>query len=256
MSLTYFHAPSTFILAGCTSSGKSTFVKRLLKHRKSVFDKEPRIVYYFYGVYSPEFLSIPDVNFIAGLPESFDSYLDNNDDDYIQDAHAVNKTVDIALEKRSSGGGCGGGGGGGGLESNEHKLGGRRSLLSHKLIVIDDLQSESVNSKAVENLFTRDSHHKNTSVIYLTQNLFYQGRINRTLALNAQVVVLFSNPRAASQIRTLQSQVGIPNILEAYNDAVSKVKFGYLVIDLSPFSNPKYRLRTAIFSRDVTIIYS
>ena len=40
----------------------------------------------------------------------------------------------------------------------------------------DDLQNEVINSKTVENLFTRWMHHNNLIVIYITQNLFQQGK--------------------------------------------------------------------------------
>ena len=54
----------------------------------------------------------------------------------------------------------------------------------HNLIIIDDLQDEVANSKLVEQLFTRESHHRNLSVVYINQNLFYQGKHSRTIALN------------------------------------------------------------------------
>ena len=52
----------------------------------------------------------------------------------------------------------------------------------HNLVIIDDLQDEVSNSKAVEQLFTRESHHRNVSVVYINQNLFYQGKHSRTIA--------------------------------------------------------------------------
>ena len=203
MALIKFHSPCTFILCGCTSSGKSTFVRKLLNNL-DLFDVPPKKIYYFYGVYQPVFESMSNAECIQGLPDSFQDYFDSR---------------------------------------NEHCL-----------AIIDDLQTEIAASKCVENLFTRESHHRNFSVCLLTQNLFYQGKICRTLALNAHVVILFKNPRSQSQLKILESQTGVKNICNAYND-VMKTPFSYLVIDMSPFASEKYRLRTCIFKGEHPIIY-
>lgn len=201
MALVKFHTPCTIILSGCTSSGKTTFVKKMIND-KSVFTEPPCKIFYFYGAYQNCFSSMSDVIFVSGLPENFDEYFCPNE---------------------------------------------------HRLAIIDDLQQECANSKAIENLFTREAHHKNFSVCLLNQNLFYQGKFCRTIALNAHVVVLFRNPRSNSQIRSLESQTGL-NIVKAYND-VQLEPFGYLVIDLGPFSNPEYKLRTKIFDGEYPVVY-
>ena len=125
----------------------------------------------------------------------------------------------------------------------------------HNLIIIDDLQDEVANSKAVEQLFTRESHHRNLSVVYINQNLFYQGKHSRTIALNTHYTILFRNPRANSQLRILRSQTGLKHLDEAYNDVMKHNRFGYLVIDLSPYSKTEYKLRTQIFPHEDLIIY-
>jgi len=57
------------------------------------------------------------------------------------------------------------------------------------LIVLDDLLND-VYSKEVCNLFTRSSHHRNISVILITQNLFHQGQHCWDISLNAKYLVL------------------------------------------------------------------
>jgi len=54
------------------------------------------------------------------------------------------------------------------------------------LVILDDLLTD-VYSKQVCELFTRGSHHRNISVILITQNLFHQGRFCRDISLNAQL---------------------------------------------------------------------
>jgi len=46
------------------------------------------------------------------------------------------------------------------------------------LVILDDLLND-VYSKHLCDLFTRGSHHRNSSVILITQNQFYQGRYCR-----------------------------------------------------------------------------
>ncbi|KAF4528095.1 hypothetical protein B566_EDAN014528, partial [Ephemera danica] len=58
----------------------------------------------------------------------------------------------------------------------------RENTSKPKLIIIDDLMEE-VDSTVVS-LFTRGSHHGNASVIYITQNMFQQGKGQRTISLN------------------------------------------------------------------------
>lgn len=199
-----FKSPVTMMLSGCTRSGKTTFIKRLLENL-NVFDKMPERIYYFYGIYSPAFQTKSErINFIEGLPDDFTTYMNNN--------------------------------------------------RSHTLIVIDDLQKEVSDSSAVEKLFTRESHHRNLSVCLLLQNIFYQGKIMRTLALNSHVIILFKNPRSNSQLRILQSQLGLKHLLEAYND-IMKTPYSYLVVDCSPDADPRYQLRTHVFPGEVPIIF-
>ena len=46
-------------------------------------------------------------------------------------------------------------------------------------IIIDDLMSESANSKIISELFTKGSHHRNLSVILIVQNFFTRGKESR-----------------------------------------------------------------------------
>lgn len=195
-----FISPTTIVCSGGTGSGKTVWLARLLK--ENLFTIPPKRVIYCYGVWQSLFDTMKNIDFVEGLPTSFDSYCDGN----------------------------------------------------HNIIIIDDLQDEATKSKEVEYLFTRGSHHKNLTVIFINQNLFYQNKHARTLALNTHYTVLFRNPRAASQIRTLRSQTGLKYLEDAYADA-TKPNFGYLVVDLHPASNKDYRLRTCIFKGEDPTIY-
>ena len=127
----------------------------------------------------------------------------------------------------------------------------------HKLIIFDDMINYILQSPSMEQLFTCHCHHYNISVIIVSQNLFQAGKHSRTIALNTSYIVLFQQNRDLSQIAALGRQIypGKGKVLvQAYTDAM-KSPYNYLVIDLSPNSNPKYRLRTQIFPNQDIIVY-
>ena len=73
------------------------------------------------------------------------------------------------------------------------------------LIILDDLIDETY--QRVASLFTKKSHHRNISVMYIVQNLFHRGKHHRTRSLNAHYMVVFKNPRDVSQIMALAHQM-------------------------------------------------
>ena len=117
----------------------------------------------------------------------------------------------------------------------------------HALLILVDLMQEVSDSKDMLDLFCQYSHHMGISVMYLTQNLFQQGRFSRTIALN--VLVLLNSMRNASQIscfarQLYQNRRGM--LEEIYEDSM-KNPYGYLVVDMNPSSADLYRLCTHIF---------
>jgi len=129
---------------------------------------------------------------------------------------------------------------------------------ARNIIILDDLMHLAVNSTHVQSLFTKGSHHKNLTIIYLNQNMYSwycQGKAARTTNLNTHYMVLLWNPRDTSQVGTLAKQTGLgKSLLEAYGDCTHK-PYGYLVVDLSPHSHDQYALKTDIFPNEDTIVY-
>ena len=62
------------------------------------------------------------------------------------------------------------------------------------LLVLDDLMEEGVNDKRALHLFSKQSHHRNISVLFLCQNLFPPGKFAKTISRNAHYIVAFKNP--------------------------------------------------------------
>lgn len=125
------------------------------------------------------------------------------------------------------------------------------------LFVIDDLMDVAAGDKRVSALFTKGCHHRNVSVIYITQNLFHRGKESRTISLNTQYYCLFKNCRDKLQITCLGKQMyprRIQFFQEAYNDA-TKDKWGYLFVDLKPDTPEDFRLRTNIFPGETQFAY-
>ena len=124
------------------------------------------------------------------------------------------------------------------------------------LLVLDDAMGV-LDKKKIASLFTEKSHHRNLSVIYVVQNLFEKGPESRTVGLNAHYLVVFKNPRDASQISHLARQM-YPGrgkyVQEAFARATSK-PYGYLLVDARQETPEHLRLRTKIFPGELQVVY-
>ena len=124
-------------------------------------------------------------------------------------------------------------------------------------LVINDLMDVAGDDKPVAALFTKTCHHKNASVVYISQNLYHRGKEARTISLNTQYYCLFKNCRDKLQISCLGKQM-YPRrtkfFQEAYEDA-TREKWGYLFVDLRADTPEDLRLRTNIFPGETQIAY-
>jgi len=124
------------------------------------------------------------------------------------------------------------------------------------MIVVDDHISDT--NQLVADIFTKISHHRDISILHLTQNfLFDKNKFARTISLNAHYLFLFKNPRDAGQFAVLARQM-YPNwwkfAVEGYQDAAS-VPYGYLLVDLKPDQDERCRLRTNVFPGELQHLY-
>ena len=105
-------------------------------------------------------------------------------------------------------------------------------------------------------MFTRGCH-MNFSVIFLAQNLFHQGKHSRSMSLNTDYMILFKNVRDKSQIKHLARQMYPLNpkfLYLAYQDATTE-SYGYLFLDLKPYTEESLRVRSTILNKDYQTIY-
>ena len=123
------------------------------------------------------------------------------------------------------------------------------------LVILDDLMVEA--DQSVADLFTKMSHHRNLSVVFIVQNLFLKSQHVRTISLNSQYMVLYKNPRDIGQISALARQMygkQAAFAIDAYRQATDK-PHTYLLVDLRPETDENYRLRTNVFPGEQCYIY-
>jgi GTPase SAR1 family protein len=127
----------------------------------------------------------------------------------------------------------------------------------NNLLILDDLMRESCKDNSIYDIFTVDSHHKNISVFFLTQNLFPKEKNARTISLNCNYIITTSNPRDRAQLFNLARQM-YPNnmqfLLESFKDSMDK-PYGYTVLDLTQTTPGYLRVQTGICPGEERIIY-
>ena len=129
--------------------------------------------------------------------------------------------------------------------------------LTNCLIILDDLMIDCLQNKDVLNLFTIGSHHKQISLIFITQNLYEKGKYSRSISLNSHYFVLFNNRRDKTQINYFARQTYPRNQLffyEVYEDAM-KEKYGNLIIDLKS-TNELTQMRSINFKESKIFVYN
>ena len=93
------------------------------------------------------------------------------------------------------------------------------------LMIVDDLMSET--NQLVADIFTKLSHHRNISILYLSQNVIDKNKYVRTITLNAHYLVFFKNPIDAGQFAILARQMYTNTCkfaIEDYADAYRSYK--------------------------------
>ena len=124
---------------------------------------------------------------------------------------------------------------------------------NNNVIVLDDMMDIAGNNKAVSDLFTEGSHHRNLSVINLTQSLFPKGKNSVTQRRNTQYLVIFKSPMSQDQIAQL-GRFMFPSKLDTFLSVYRKATlpaFGYLIIDGKVNTPISQRLVTNIFTPSV-----
>lgn len=113
---------------------------------------------------------------------------------------------------------------------------------AQRWIVIDDLMDELMSRPDANSLFTKRSHHRNLSVLFIVQNLFHKNM--RTISVNTHYFFIAKSPRDASSVTNIAKQA-FPGrtkyVLEAYRDA-TREPHSFLMIDMRQETRDNARL--------------
>jgi hypothetical protein len=119
--------------------------------------------------------------------------------------------------------------------------------LDGSIIVIDD-QMENIDQSVVS-LYSKHSHHKNFSAVFLTQSFYYRGnKFTRDLTLNCNVLIMFDTPRDRGIIANLSRQLypGNSNFLTSVFSKIIETPYAYIYIDLRVGVPEPLRIRTRV----------
>jgi len=127
---------------------------------------------------------------------------------------------------------------------------------SPKLLVVDDLMSEFLNSYQMVHLLSIEVHHCNITTIFTLHNLFAPSKFGRTITRNINYKILFCNRLDIKEIRNISLQISNqPNFLNEcftflYKEFTNEPP--YLVIDGHIKSKQKhFFVRSQIFPSKV-----
>ena len=120
------------------------------------------------------------------------------------------------------------------------------------LLVLDDLMTEGCDDKELLDLFTKHSHHKNITVMYLCQDMFPPGKYAKSISRNVHYIVAFKNPRDQLAMKNLLLQA-FPSYWSDMMTVYQKVAerpFGYMVLDLHPASDDRKRVFSKLLKQE------
>ena len=217
--------PFSCIISGPSGCGKSHLVDRFLSDVNNLVTPPVKKIFYHYGEWQPLFGKMQKeygVEFREGLPTK----------------------EDLA------------GGGEEEEEKEEEEVVSADLRPPHTLLILDDLMSSS-NQQVVADIFTKYSHHRNMSVIYITQNLFQKSPEFRTMSLNAHYMIIFKNPRDMGQISALSRQV-FPSRAKALTAIFTrelKRPHSYVLLDFKQTTPDDLRIRSSLTSLDDQFVF-
>jgi hypothetical protein len=214
----WLNVPSTMVVAGPSFSGKSTEVARLCENwsKSTRNEQELKEIYVYYDLYQPELY--------GKIERSCDRchFKQGFPDDF-----------GFLEESRD--------------DYSDPQVG--------RMIILDDLAyGIEKNAMNLHRLFTVLSHHTNTTVILIVQDLF-STKAMRTILKNTRYLFLTKSHYDWSTLQRLLF-VGQPGVLKsAADDCFYKQKRNYLMVDSSSDCPPNDRLKNLGLECDYGLIF-
>ena len=136
----------------------------------------------------------------------------------------------------------------------------KEKLGKNTLLVLDDLMvlatTNSTNLTNLDNMASRDSHHSNTSVIFVCQNLNFGSGKLRNCRVNSQYHIMCKSLTDCRDVEMIAANKKMcQSKLRKVLEDVGKTQYGYLVFDGCQKGYANARVRTGIFPEDETVIY-
>lgn len=126
----------------------------------------------------------------------------------------------------------------------------------HSLIILDDFMSELSQTSDLTKLMTKAVHHLPMTLIYITQNLFQQGKDVKTRRMNTDYLVLFKNPHDRAQVDYIGRQMYPKDtkfLTNVYTDVTAQEAYSYLFIDFRQETSDEIRIRSHITDNVVRV---
>ena len=211
-----FKCPFNCIISGSSGSGKTNKILEFLQNKDIICNEIFYKVHYFFSMWQPTYSEMKSRklvdNFIQGIP----------DIDELMTMLDYNSSSSKSLS------------------------------TSHQLLIFDDLLPEIVSRKdnLMSQLMTVFGHHKNLSIILVSQMLFKPGDYKYSiLTENVHYLFLFKSPRNPSKIIHLAKQISpydIEFIVKSYKEA-TKDAYSYILFDFRQSTPEEIRIRSKIF---------
>ena len=208
--------PFNMIISGSSGSGKTTKLVKHLKYKDIMLDSTTAQVIFFYNEWQDSYEVLKQLKLV---------------DKFYRGIPSHDELMDLLLDP--------------GYKSYDKK--------QHKMLIFDDLVSE-IQDDLLAKLFTIYGHHKNVSIILVTQALF-NPRVNKfnILQENVHYLLLSKSPRDSSKVIYLAKQISPYNIhwvVQAFQDATQKA-YSYLFFSFKQDCPEKLRVRTNIFPDEI-----
>jgi len=218
-----FKHPFTCIIAGRSRAGKTTFVEDLMLNENKLIDTEFDYVEIFMGTSASD-NRLTELRQKLACPVAI---------------HETNKMFSSGQEF---------------CKQFPHFLISRIRKVKNGCFIFDDLMSELADCNILTDLFTKHSSHSNISVIFITQNLFFEGKKksqNITIYRNTHILVLYRNPLDNSTISLVARRISSSRHKELKEMfQYIQEKYRYVVIH-GDFNTPEeLRFTTDIFAQD------
>lgn len=123
------------------------------------------------------------------------------------------------------------------------------ALEGTKLIIIDDMFYNFVNSAEMKDLMVVHSHHSNISVIVTSQNYFSQGKYSKTMSRNMTDLIMFDSKTDRLPFEIVSRQLFpcatrfLPRVMAWLRENVPVTYGRYIYIDCHPNSQLPETLR-------------